>query len=398
MRILLVVAFLIFLSHLAEAETIELSNGSVIRAPIVSRSPNEITVNLNGVMMTYLLSEVISIDGDLDARIEGFLKERGYPKLVWPAICDELKSFLLSNDYARLKISAQQASNSPKELIEFIKRLNGLIRARGYLDFRHPHPLISDLVNGFGGERIASFDDSGSFACSATAQLISILFDLLGIDGRIAVGPQHVFNIITLSHNQAIFADFSNQIFEIVDLDRFYREEGRYLVLKERHRLALKEVEAINQGWAEGLMPKSQIETLNLGIYFYLTILDKRSVTAILYSNRGNDDKFNGQLTKALEDYAKALSINPDIAGIYCNRGLVLVAQGKLSEAIADYDRAIELNPNDASAYNDRGLAYKQKGNIVQAIKDLKKALELKADSVEIYNNFQNANLAKVGL
>ena len=50
---------------------------------------------------------------------------------------------------------------------------------------------------------------------------------------------------------------------------------------------------------------------------------------------------------------------------------------GDLSRAIADYDRAIQLNPAFADAYNNRGAAFRGKGDLDRAIADYRAALRV---------------------
>ena len=62
----------------------------------------------------------------------------------------------------------------------------------------------------------------------------------------------------------------------------------------------------------------------------------------------------------------------------YSNRGLDYYDnKGQYDKAIEDYNRAIALDPNYASAYFNRGLAYEMLGNKSMAISDYRKACDL---------------------
>ena len=50
---------------------------------------------------------------------------------------------------------------------------------------------------------------------------------------------------------------------------------------------------------------------------------------------------------------------------------------GDYEGAIEDYDRAIALDPKDAYAHNNRGNIYRRMKDIIQARKDVQKSLEL---------------------
>ena len=63
-------------------------------------------------------------------------------------------------------------------------------------------------------------------------------------------------------------------------------------------------------------------------------------------------------LERAIEDYDKALALEPNYAPAYSNRGSSYHEKGDLDRAIEDYNKALALQPDYASAYADRGTAY----------------------------------------
>ncbi len=79
---------------------------------------------------------------------------------------------------------------------------------------------------------------------------------------------------------------------------------------------------------------------------------------AAWYYNRGilyyNQQKYK----LALDDYNKAIELNPNYALAYYNRGNLYRRQQKYKLALDDYNQAIKINPNDAEAYNNRGNLY----------------------------------------
>ena len=60
----------------------------------------------------------------------------------------------------------------------------------------------------------------------------------------------------------------------------------------------------------------------------------------------------------AIQDYDKAIELNPNSAYAYNNRGYAKFQLQEDYQAIEDYDKAIELDPNYAQAYHyNRGVA-----------------------------------------
>ena len=62
---------------------------------------------------------------------------------------------------------------------------------------------------------------------------------------------------------------------------------------------------------------------------------------------------------------------------VYNNRGNAWHNKGDYDRAIDDYNKALEINPRYAKAYNDRGNAWSDKGDYVRACSDYQKACEL---------------------
>lgn len=60
---------------------------------------------------------------------------------------------------------------------------------------------------------------------------------------------------------------------------------------------------------------------------------------------------------------------------------------GDCQKAVDNYTKAIELNPNHAEAYNNRGYTYMRMRNYEAAIKDLDKAIDLRKDYINALMN-----------
>jgi tetratricopeptide (TPR) repeat protein/S1-C subfamily serine protease len=105
------------------------------------------------------------------------------------------------------------------------------------------------------------------------------------------------------------------------------------------------------------------------------------------YYNRGIAKSDLGQKVAAIQDYDRAIALNPQMAQAYYNRGNVKSALGQKIAAIQDYDRAIVLNPQSADAYLNRGNVKSTLGQKIAAIQDYDRAIVLNPQSANAYNN-----------
>ena len=139
------------------------------------------------------------------------------------------------------------------------------------------------------------------------------------------------------------------------------------------------------------------------------------------YNNLGAALANDGQYSKAIEQYHKALLINPYYPNAYANLGFSLAKQGKLEESITQFLKAlqlkpkdpeilsnlgvvlllqnrpqealkylfeaVELNPHFAKAQSNLGVALNRRGRVQEAIDHYTIALKLDPDNAEAYNN-----------
>lgn len=99
----------------------------------------------------------------------------------------------------------------------------------------------------------------------------------------------------------------------------------------------------------------------------------------VAFSNLGAICAAKADYENAIKYYDRAvLSGNPrKLYSYYYNRGTAYAQKGDLLKAIQDFSKAIELNPGFAAAYHNRGLAYKNIGDAENSKKDSKRAEEL---------------------
>ncbi|HEY9692989.1 MAG TPA: tetratricopeptide repeat protein [Oculatellaceae cyanobacterium] len=112
--------------------------------------------------------------------------------------------------------------------------------------------------------------------------------------------------------------------------------------------------------------------------------------SAFAYINRGNAYANNQQPDQAIDDFNSAIKINNRLALAYNNRGNVYAIKQQWNQAIKDYDNAIQYNSQYAEAYSNRGTVYYNQKQLDRAIKDYDNAIQYNCKFAEAYNNRGN--------
>ena len=137
-----------------------------------------------------------------------------------------------------------------------------------------------------------------------------------------------------------------------------------------------------NAHWVSGFLYSILVWTPILAVIFIVSFLQPFIPgTASYHYAQGNYYSDNGDEIKAIENYNKAIELDPKDIYSYNNRGLSYINLGKYESAIADFNKAMELDPNYDKPYFNRALAYEELGQIDNAIRDFQKVLELTTDS-----------------
>jgi LysM repeat protein len=95
------------------------------------------------------------------------------------------------------------------------------------------------------------------------------------------------------------------------------------------------------------------------------------------FASRGHANYYLKQYAKAIDDYTKAIEKNPNFALAYSMRGLSRTRSGRYPQAIEDFNRAIALGPNEADFYKGRGFTYLHLKQPAPMCQDYKKACDL---------------------
>ncbi len=117
---------------------------------------------------------------------------------------------------------------------------------------------------------------------------------------------------------------------------------------------------------------------------------------AVAYCKRGNAYYARRRYNLAMEDYNRAIRVQPDYSGAYYGRGSVYFMRGQCVAAIIEYNLVIELDPGFALAYYQRGSAYDQLGYYKQAFADYGRAIHYDQSlAAPAYNRRGNIRYAR---
>jgi tetratricopeptide (TPR) repeat protein len=99
------------------------------------------------------------------------------------------------------------------------------------------------------------------------------------------------------------------------------------------------------------------------------------------YLYRGLIREHQGEGKRALEDYTRALRLNPEFLEGYYRRGLLYAEMGEYDKAFQDQTRVLEMNSNHAGAHTARGVARAALGDSQWALSDLDQGCALAPES-----------------
>jgi tetratricopeptide (TPR) repeat protein len=103
--------------------------------------------------------------------------------------------------------------------------------------------------------------------------------------------------------------------------------------------------------------------------------------------NRGVSLAALGRRSEALREFDRTIRLNPRYATAHFNRGELRYEAGDLEGAIDDYTQALQLNPRDAVALNSRGHAYYLREQFRQAVADYTAAIAIDPQNAAAHTN-----------
>jgi len=114
-----------------------------------------------------------------------------------------------------------------------------------------------------------------------------------------------------------------------------------------------------------------------------------------IYVNLGAAYMDAGNYRKAIENYEKALEMDPGSGAAHFNLGNAYLKLGGYEKALSELKRAIAIDPKLAGAYLNAGVALLNKKEPDEALVYFKKALELGGDALSAHWNIAHAYVLK---
>jgi lipoprotein NlpI len=129
----------------------------------------------------------------------------------------------------------------------------------------------------------------------------------------------------------------------------------------------------------------SQIGIWNNSIRLWSYVIGKHPERAhLVYYFRGLAFLNTDQVDKAIEDFDRAIALDPYFRDAFLNRGTALEKTGKFDKAIENFDKAISLSPS-YEVYFNRGITFEKMGRLDKAIADYNEAIALNSSRYEAY-------------
>jgi len=113
------------------------------------------------------------------------------------------------------------------------------------------------------------------------------------------------------------------------------------------------------------------------------------------YMTRANIYEEMNLCDKAIEDYSKAVTLQPDNAQFYSYRGMTYHrCMKQYDKAIQDFNKAVAIKPDYSEAVYERGAVYKISGQTEEAVEDYSKAIS--CNPKDVYIGFPYLGLGRI--
>ena len=109
------------------------------------------------------------------------------------------------------------------------------------------------------------------------------------------------------------------------------------------------------------------------------------------YYNKATNYNDEGKYSLAIDNFKKALSMDPNSFEIIFNLGIAYINKKEFDLAIESFENVLKFSPDEPAAYSNMALAYSKKHDFDSAIKYYKKVLELEPEDTSAFKDLGDA-------
>src|SRR3989339_1384031 len=210
--------------------------------------------------------------------------------------------------------------------------------------------------------------------CAAKAQLVHVLLELLGVNGRSVTAPQHAFNAVLLPNGKTLIVDVSMNRIIRIQISKWYYSSGKYLVVRRGQMIsnpAMKRLQKASDN--QRLLPDDlSIREIICFCYGSIQIMNGRALVSVIHNNIAETYREIALNKQSVQKYKKAKEYNPDDARLCSNLGRVYLKQRQVAKGRKEFERSVELNPAYSLGYQGLAFTYRIEKDLERALQVLK--------------------------
>jgi protein O-mannosyl-transferase len=134
-----------------------------------------------------------------------------------------------------------------------------------------------------------------------------------------------------------------------------------------------------------GLRTFERTKVWNNNIDFWNILIEQNNTIPHAWNNRGNAKVNSGDKTGAINDYGKAIQLDPNYYVALYNRGVIKSEQRDFDGALNDINKVIKMMPSYMDVYAFRGKILYSLGKPNDALSDFSKAININPENAKIY-------------
>jgi tetratricopeptide (TPR) repeat protein len=275
----------------------------------------------------------------------------------------------------KIAIEIKELLAEVKEPLEIITILNNYLFHYTKMENNDDCHFLINVIN----------DKCGN--CSSLSFFYLSISDRLNLPFYGVASPLHMFvryNDETVRYSIGTTAEgkliSEEKLIENSNIARSSIENGVYL-----RRLSKKEILASVLNW-RGIYYKEQGK-YELAINDYKKALELNPKFPEAYSGLATAYKLNNDFVKSLEYSDIAISLNPNFAIALSNRGETKIRLKDYQGALIDFNLAIEIDPKCLSAFSKRGDLHYLLRDYNNALIDYSLAIEIDPNDGLLFNN-----------